>query len=246
MGFLIETFPVRTRITGSKKHKTGADPDFIVRVHNQRPGYTRMVARGATKGAGEIGRVRHLPMSKSLFQQVNGDRGFQIRLGGSKEESQDIRCHQTSLLSCVFRFHVNINGRREHFEWRHSHPTFGETMLGKKVNRMMQSGDQELERHYAGGKKRYTTIEGDTPGFGWKCLRMGAVGDGSSDGKECVASFASILSVQHRKGTKKYAYRLWNSGERGLLGPKFEAMAYLTFIAIWDEERREQEKKQNR
>lgn len=233
---------MHTRITGSKKHKTGLDPDFIVRVHNLRPGYTRMVARGVNKGAGEIGRVRHLPLSKSLAQQFNGDRGFQIRLGGKKGESQDIRCRQTSLLSCVFQFHVDINGQREYFEWRHSHPSFGETLLGRKT---VQKG--ELDRHDAGGKKRYTVIEGDAPGYGWKCLRMGVRGDGSSDRRECVASFASIMStVNHNKGTKKYAYRLWNSAERGLLGPKFEAMAYLTFVAIWDEERRERERKQNR
>lgn len=204
-----------------------------------------MVAKNVEKGAGEIGRVRHLPLSKTFFSPLNGDRGFQIRLGGKDGESQDIRCQQRSLASCVFQFHVDINGRREYFEWRHSHPSFGETLIGKKVNKMM--GRPDIDRHDAGRQKRYTNIEADTPGYGWKCLWMGARGDGSSDGRECVASFASIMSTtRHNKGTKKYAYRLWNSAERGLLGPKFEAMAYLTFIAIWDEERREQQKKQNR
>lgn len=218
----------------------------MVRVYNQRPGYTRMVARGSSKDAGEIGRVRHLPMSKSLFQRSNGDRGFQICLGGKKGESQEVSCQRVSLLRCVFRFHVDINGRREYFEWRHSHPTFGKTLLGKHANKVLQEGDPKLDGHDAGAKKPYTIIEKDTPGYGWKCLRLAEAGDGSSDGKECVASFAAIMSVMsHNKGSKKYAYRLWNSAERGLLGPKFEAIAYLTFIAIWDKERREQEKKQN-
>lgn len=180
-----------------------------VRVYNNRPGRLRMVIHGGpTKKAPKLATIKEVPWKSSIFRVSKGASDFDIVLPSSKpggEEVVEIRSQHVSLFKRVFQFSVPVGpgGRIETFEWRHSR----------------------------GSDSAYTKKLPKCWGWGWKLLRLeSSGGDGSSDGKECVAAYAGAKW----SGTKRFKYELFNSGASGQLGERFELFAYVTFLAIWD------------
>ena len=194
----------------------------MARIHNQCPGRLRMeVFGGPTKKDQKIAMVETVPFKKQGKMKwlrflgarsgVPSDIDIILFPDESKDNSQSERIE---IRGRQFRFTAPVGGggqqrRLETFEWRWSD--------GGEVG-------------------HYTKRVPETNGRGWKLLRLDTEGqDGSRDQKECVAAFAQTGKF----GSKSNRYQLFNSGAEGRLGERFELYAYLTFLAILDQEARE-------
>jgi hypothetical protein len=114
-----------------------------------------------------------------------------------------------------FPIEVGRTAAVEQFEWRHSR--------GKEVQTLGAGGRHgwKLVRMETGPP------DGGSPGmtFVW--------GGASSDGKEVVA----VCTIRYFSGRKVFAFRFLGTGSSGLLGPRWELMAVITALAIWERER---------
>lgn len=192
------------------------------RVYNHRSGNTRMhVHDGPMTKSTRLATIETLSLRKQSLLK-----GLFIASGARRGVPDDIdiilhpdqfpgksrsQARRIEIRSRDFTFTAPLaGGRHEAFTWRWSD--------GGEVG------------HYT---RRIPGVKGD----GWKLLRLETEGqDGSRDGKECVAAFAKTNKLFV---TKEYRYQLFNSGASGSLGGDFETYAYLTFLAILDQEARE-------
>ncbi|KAI1135269.1 hypothetical protein F5Y05DRAFT_176903 [Hypoxylon sp. FL0543] len=119
----------------------------------------------------------------------------------------------------AYAFAIEVGGRRESFEWRHS--------SGGAVKALGARGS---------GWKLVRLATGAPAGIGGD---GGAsfVGRGvtASDGKEVVAVWAWASGSL----TKKLKFQFLGSGANGVLGERWAIMAVITALRIWDRERRQ-------
>lgn len=197
----------------------------MARIYNQRPGRLRMhVYGGPTKKDTKVATVETVPFKKQGWTKWLRFLGVRAHVpsdidiilfpdeskGGDKGKGKS-HGERIEIRGRQFRFTAPVSGgsRLETFEWRWSD--------GGEVG-------------------HYTKKIPETNGRGWKLLRLDTEGqDGSRDQKECVAAF----SQTGKFGSKSHRYQLFNSGAQGRLGARFELYAYLTFLAILDQEARE-------
>lgn len=199
----------------------------MARIYNQRPGRLRMhVYGGPTKKDQKVATVETVPFKKQGWTKwlrflgvrahVPSDVDIILFPDESKGNGDKEHSHaeRIEIRGRQFRFTAPVGGGRlETFEWRWSD--------GGEVG-------------------HYTKKIPETNGRGWKLLRLDTEGrDGSRDQKECVAAFAGTGKF----GSKSHRYQLFNSGADGSLGGRFELCAYLTFLAILDQEAREAAKR---
>lgn len=196
----------------------------MARIYNQRPGRLRMhVYGGPTKKDQKLATVETIPFKKQRWTKwlrfipgVRAGTPQDLDIILFPDESKDkSHAERIEIRQRQFRFTAGVGGghgrqgRLETFEWRWSD---------------------------GGEAGHYTRQIAETNGRGWKLLRLDTEGqDGSRDQKECVAAFAQTGKF----GSKSHRYQLFNSGARGQLGERFELCAYLTFLAILDQEARE-------
>ncbi|KAM0808331.1 hypothetical protein AB5N19_08674 [Seiridium cardinale] len=117
-----------------------------------------------------------------------------------------------------FTIEVGSTGRREPFEWRHSHGTEVDLLGGS-------SAGWKLIR-----------LATDAPGGEGAGNGAHFVGGGSqsSDGKEVVA----VWSNARMSMSKILNFRFLGSGATGVLGERWAVMAVITALRIWDKERK--------
>ncbi|KAI1859283.1 uncharacterized protein JN550_012092 [Neoarthrinium moseri] len=111
---------------------------------------------------------------------------------------------------------TGTTGRRESFEWRHSH--------GAEVDQLGGRG--------SGWK--LVRLASDAPeGVGGGSHFVGG-GPQSSDGKEVVAVWANARTSL----SKILNFRFFGSGVTGVMGERWAIMAVITALRIWDKERK--------
>lgn len=188
-------------------------------INNHAPGRNRMhVYGGPTKKDKKIATIETVPFKKRGWTKWLRFLGIKppvpsdldIILFPDESKKGGNGGERIEIRGRQFRFTVAVGGGRlETFEWRWSD--------GGEVG-------------------HYTKKIPETIGRGWKLLRLDTEGqDGSRDQKECVGAFAQTGKF----GSKSHRYQLFNSGAAGQLGERFELYAYLTFLAILDQEARE-------
>jgi hypothetical protein len=115
-----------------------------------------------------------------------------------------------------FSVEVGSAGRREAFEWRHSH--------GKEVDAL-------------GGARtgwKLVRVATDAPGGDARGSRFVSGGPRTSDGKEVVAAWSNARMSM----TKQLSFQFMGSGATGALGERWAVMAVITALRIWDRERK--------
>ncbi|KAH6657400.1 hypothetical protein BKA67DRAFT_655674 [Truncatella angustata] len=115
-----------------------------------------------------------------------------------------------------FSIEVGVTGRREPFEWRHSHGAEVDALGG-----------------YGSGWKLIRLATDAPDGMPSKAQSVGG-GSRSTDKKEVVAVWAGAsMSV-----SKILNFRFVGSGATGVLGERWAVMAVITALRIWDKERK--------
>ncbi|KAI0171301.1 hypothetical protein BJ166DRAFT_518410 [Pestalotiopsis sp. NC0098] len=116
----------------------------------------------------------------------------------------------------TFTIEVGSTGRRESFEWRHSHGNEVDSLGGS-------SSGWKLVR-----------LATDAPGGQGDGSQFVRGGPQSSDSKEVVA----VWSNARMSMSKQLNFQFLGSGVTGALGERWAVMAVITALRIWDRERK--------
>ncbi|ETS82175.1 hypothetical protein PFICI_07177 [Pestalotiopsis fici W106-1] len=190
----------------------GSHPLYIVKTHTGWSGSPDVVLHsGPSESSPPLAGVSANTLSRSATVELPP-------LPGSGRTAAEEPLAFSGFSHGTFTFSIEVGsvGRRESFEWRHSHgnevDSLGGSSSGWKLVRLATDapGGQGKGSHFVGG------------------------GPQSSDAKEVVA----VWSNARMSMSKLFNFQFLGSGVTGALGERWAVMAVITALRIWDKERK--------
>ncbi|KAF3013933.1 hypothetical protein E8E14_002645 [Neopestalotiopsis sp. 37M] len=191
----------------------GNQPLYIVKTHTGFSGQPDVVLHsGPSETSPPLAGVSGNTLSRSATVELPPLPG-----SGPNAAEEDLDFSGWSFGTYTFSIEVGSTGRREPFEWRHSHGNEVDSLGGSssgwklvRVNTDAPGGGSDKGSHFVGG------------------------GPQSSDAKEVVA----VWSNARMSMSKELNFQFLGSGVTGALGERWAVMAVITALRIWDRERK--------